>query len=64
MSQPRPPSPCINICTLDDQQRCLGCRRTLDEIAEWSGMSAETQWRIVAELPQRAGGDDVWYSGG
>lgn len=53
MTQSRPPSPCINICTLDEQQICLGCRRTLDEIAEWASMTAETQWRIIGELPQR-----------
>ncbi len=64
MSQARPPSPCVNICTLDEQQICLGCRRTLDEIVRWSGMSAEEQWRVVASLPQRPGIDDLWYRGG
>jgi predicted Fe-S protein YdhL (DUF1289 family) len=38
MNQPsRPASPCINLCRMDDHdQFCLGCRRTLDEIADWS----------------------------
>ena len=30
------PSPCVNVCRLDAQGLCIGCRRTLDEIAEWS----------------------------
>jgi predicted Fe-S protein YdhL (DUF1289 family) len=59
-----PPSPCVNICTLDTEQVCLGCRRTLDEIAAWSGLSPEEQWRIVEELRERPGQGDVHYSGG
>ena len=35
----RPLSPCILICTLDDEQRCLGCHRSLDQIRRWSGMT-------------------------
>jgi predicted Fe-S protein YdhL (DUF1289 family) len=64
MAPARPPTPCINICTLDENQVCLGCRRTLDEIAEWSGLSPQEQWRIVGELPARAGADELWYQGG
>lgn len=64
MAAARPPTPCINICTLDEHQVCLGCRRTLDEIAEWTGLSAEEQWRIVRELPARAGSGESWYAAG
>jgi uncharacterized protein len=32
-------SPCIDICRLDAKGVCVGCRRTLDEIAEWSRAS-------------------------
>jgi predicted Fe-S protein YdhL (DUF1289 family) len=32
---------------------CLGCARTLDEIARWGGMSDEERARIMAELPLR-----------
>jgi predicted Fe-S protein YdhL (DUF1289 family) len=32
---------------------CLGCGRSLDEIAEWSNLGAEARNRIMAELPQR-----------
>ena len=52
--QRRPPSPCLNICTLDDNDVCTGCLRTLDEIASWGSLSGEAQWRIVAALPARA----------
>jgi len=47
-------SPCIKICTLDARSgRCLGCGRTVDEIARWSAMSAEERRRVMAELPAR-----------
>lgn len=50
----RPASPCVNICTLDEQDVCTGCLRTLDEIGAWSTLSAQEQWRVVAALPGRA----------
>lgn len=47
-------SPCINICTLDARSGlCLGCGRTIDEIARWGAMSAVERARIMAELPAR-----------
>jgi len=45
-------TPCINICTLDARSgRCLGCARTVDEIARWTSMSAAERARIMAALP-------------
>lgn len=32
-------SPCVRSCCLDDQDICLGCGRTLDEIRRWSEMT-------------------------
>jgi hypothetical protein len=32
------PSPCTRVCTLV-AGRCIGCGRTLDEIARWATMS-------------------------
>jgi uncharacterized protein len=47
-------SPCTNICTLDARSGlCLGCGRTVDEIARWAAMSADDRARIMAELPAR-----------
>jgi predicted Fe-S protein YdhL (DUF1289 family) len=41
-----------------DPQRglCLGCARTLDEIARWAQMSDQERERIMAELPRRSSG--------
>ena len=46
----RPLSPCILICTLDDDKRCLGCGRTMAQISGWALMSPEEQWQVIDEL--------------
>jgi hypothetical protein len=48
--QPAAPvaSPCNQVCVLDAQQVCVGCGRTLQEIAEWSRAGGERRRQIVA----------------
>ena len=47
-------SPCTNVCVMDaDNRFCLGCRRTLGEIARWGEMSDAERNAIAAELPAR-----------
>jgi uncharacterized protein len=47
-------TPCAKICTLDARAgRCLGCGRTVDEIARWTQMDASERARVMAELPAR-----------
>ena len=47
-------TPCIRICTLDDTgQWCLGCYRTLDEIAMWASLSPPQRAAVLEELPAR-----------
>ena len=47
-------SPCIKVCQMDPQgKNCLGCARTLDEIARWASFTDEERGRIMAELPRR-----------
>jgi len=47
-------SPCVKICTLDARSGlCLGCGRTIDEIARWAKMGDEERRHIMAELPAR-----------
>jgi len=44
---------------MDPQRRlCLGCARTLDEIARWGLMSDDERERIMAELPHRNSGTE------
>ncbi len=47
-------SPCIKICTLDARSGlCLGCGRTVEEIARWTAMSTAERIRVMDELPDR-----------
>ena len=47
-------SPCTKVCVMDAAGRyCLGCARTLDEIAGWGGMSEAEQAAVLARLPAR-----------
>lgn len=48
-------SPCINVCVVHPEERiCIGCLRSIDEIARWSRMSAPERAAIMEELPTRA----------
>ena len=46
-------SPCISVCELDANGRmCVGCFRTLDEIAAWGRMDDVTKrevWQAIGE---------------
>ncbi|MBN9480430.1 MAG: DUF1289 domain-containing protein [Bordetella sp.] len=52
---PRPiASPCVMVCTIDGASGlCLGCLRTLQEIATWSRMTDEARAAVMAELDGR-----------
>ena len=50
-------TPCINVCTMDaDTGLCVGCRRSLGEIAAWSGLTDGERRRITAALELRRHG--------
>ena len=57
MIESGPTSPCMNVCVLDEQRNCRGCRRTLDEIARWGRMSAAEQWAVIARLERLRAGE-------
>ncbi len=46
-------SPCVDICRLDAHGLCIGCRRTIDEISEWSRASEARRREILIELKRR-----------
>ena len=47
-------TPCTKVCTIDPVSRlCVGCGRTLDEIAQWSALTEGERVRLMAELPRR-----------
>ena len=50
------PSPCICVCTMDQATGlCIGCYRTLDEIAGWSGMDDAQKREVWRRLGERVG---------
>ncbi len=55
IDQAAPPlTPCIGICRMDDDGLCIGCRRTLSEIAQWGTLSDAGRLRCMVDvLPTR-----------
>jgi len=50
-------SPCVKICVVHPQERiCVGCFRTIDEIARWSRMGQDERQDVVNALPGRQSG--------
>jgi predicted Fe-S protein YdhL (DUF1289 family) len=63
---PNVASPCINVCKMDDDGGfCVGCFRTIEEIAVWSRARDEQRLNILVAVERRrvehtgctAGGD-------
>ena len=47
-------SPCTKVCTIDPLAGlCIGCGRTLSEIATWLSLSEGERRRVIGELPER-----------
>lgn len=48
-------SPCVKTCLIHPGAGlCIGCLRTMDEIAGWTRMTPEERRTIMAGLPSRA----------
>jgi hypothetical protein len=44
-------SPCKSICSIDKETRvCIGCDRTLEEIATWSKMTHVERMTVMKRL--------------
>ena len=47
-------TPCTKVCIIQPEKGlCLGCGRSLCEIAAWSSLSGEDRSRVMADLPRR-----------
>lgn len=50
-----PPSPCISVCRMDERSGlCVGCLRSLDEIAAWSSLAPPARRGIWQTIGERA----------
>ncbi|MBO3274891.1 DUF1289 domain-containing protein [Pseudomonas schmalbachii] len=55
MSEERPvASPCVHVCALDDNDLCLGCQRSADEITRWGRMDNTERRAVLARCHERA----------
>ena len=51
---PKPSTPCVQICVVDSRSGlCIGCGRTVSEIANWGGLDEASRLTIMAGLPAR-----------
>ncbi|HEY2177356.1 MAG TPA: DUF1289 domain-containing protein [Caulobacteraceae bacterium] len=47
-------TPCVKVCIVDGESGlCLGCFRTLGEVARWSALSEVERSVLMTELPGR-----------
>ena len=54
MSAPTISTPCVRICVVDPLSAlCVGCGRTVAEIASWSEMNEEERGDVMAVLDER-----------
>lgn len=56
MNRPPKPirTPCIKVCIVDGESGlCMGCYRTLAEVAGWTRLDDAERAAIMAELPGR-----------
>ena len=55
MDTPQPiATPCVKVCVVDGESGlCLGCLRTLAEVAAWTSYSDAERAEVMAQLPAR-----------
>jgi|TARA_B110000008_G_C16635197_1_gene430253 uncharacterized protein len=47
-------SPCVKVCTLDNESKiCIACKRTIEEIMQWSIISDKDRSKILVDLKNR-----------
>jgi predicted Fe-S protein YdhL (DUF1289 family) len=49
-------SPCVRKCCLDDNDICVGCFRSLEEIRQWSQADDDTRQCFLANAASREEG--------
>lgn len=46
-------SPCVAVCALDENDVCIGCYRTSDEIMHWGTMDNEEKSKVLENVSER-----------
>ncbi len=47
-------SPCVSICVLNDEDVCVGCFRTGNEISHWGSYSNSERRQVLAQSIERS----------
>lgn len=57
-------SPCCGVCALDEDDVCVGCYRTGEEITQWGGMTDEQRKDVLKKVGERerSAGNFVTFS--
>lgn len=53
MTDAAPKSPCISVCVLDDDDICVGCYRSAQEITDWSMLSDAQKREVLHKARER-----------
>ncbi|MBC8342476.1 MAG: DUF1289 domain-containing protein [Bacteroidetes bacterium] len=56
-------SPCINVCTYDENKICLGCKRSEEEIIHWDAYSKEEKKLVLDNTMERRAKEMDYYGG-
>lgn len=46
-------SPCVSICALNEDDVCLGCHRSVEEIAGWARMDDDERRAVLKKVAER-----------
>jgi len=46
-------SPCVSLCALDEDDLCVGCQRSADEIRRWGLMGNEERREVLQRCSER-----------
>ena len=58
MAYPYPTTPCVAVCQINPKSGfCMGCYRTLKEIAQWGKFSEDERQALLSELERRKAED-------
>ena len=53
MSDQEPRSPCISVCVLDENDICVGCYRSANEITDWFMATSEQKLAVLRRVRER-----------
>ena len=53
-------SPCVGVCALNENDVCIGCYRSGNEIREWNGYSNQDKQEVLTSCDKRTTEANSW----